>query len=35
MPDRHRREVRQVADDHLGRVHQLGGELAVGDDHDA
>ena len=34
-PDRHGGEVRQIADDHLGRVHQLGGQLPVRDDDDA
>ncbi len=33
--DRHRGELRQVADDHLGGVHQLGRELPVRDDDDA
>ena len=33
--DRHRGELRQVADDRLRRVHQLGGELPVRDDDDA
>ena len=33
--DRHGGELRQVADDRLGRVHQLGRELAVRDDDDA
>ena len=33
--DRHRRKVRQVADDGLGGVDELGGELSVGHDHDA
>ena len=29
------REVRQIADDHLRRVDQFGGELSVRDDNDA
>ena len=33
--DRHRREMRQIADDHLGRVHELGGQLTMRDDNDA
>ena len=33
--DRDRGELRQVADDHLGGVHQLGRELPVRDDDDA
>ncbi len=38
--DRHRGELGQIADDHLGRVHQLGGELpelgvAAGSDRQA
>jgi len=27
--------LRQVADDHLGRVHELDRELSVGDDDDS
>ena len=34
-PNRHGGELRQIADDHLGGVHQLSGELAVGDDDDS
>ena len=33
--DRDRGELRQIADDHLGGVHQLGRELPVRDDDDA
>ena len=33
--DRHGRELRQVADDHLRGVHQLGRQLPVRDDDDA
>ena len=33
--DRHGGELRQVADDHLRGVHQLGRELPVRDDDDA
>ena len=33
--DRDRGELRQVADDHLGGVDQLGGQLPVRDDNDA
>ena len=33
--DRDGRELRQVADDHLGGVDQLDGQLSVGDDDDA
>jgi hypothetical protein len=32
-PDRHGGEMRDIPDDHLGGVDQLGGELPVRDDH--
>jgi hypothetical protein len=33
-PDRDRGELRQVADDHLGGIDQLVGELSVSHDND-